>query len=100
DGRAESRTTTRNWLLWDAALKPGTYTWQVRANGKEPETSEPRRFTITAEAVPFIVPGPGTILVHARSAPRPRTWPHDSSSPLNSLKEERARGFRALLNDV
>src|SRR5689334_19802927 len=25
DGRAESRTTTHNWLLWNEALKPGTY---------------------------------------------------------------------------
>src|SRR5690348_11240384 len=28
-GRAESRTTSRNWLLWDGMLAPGTYAWEV-----------------------------------------------------------------------
>jgi hypothetical protein len=100
DGRAESRTTTHNWLLWDAALKPGTYTWQVSARGEEPQTSEPRRFTITPDAVPFVVPGPGTILVRARSAPRPRTWPRDSANRLDALKNERAKGFKTLVEGV
>jgi hypothetical protein len=100
DGRAEGRTTTHNWLLWDAPLKPGTYTWQVSARGKEPETSEPRRFTITPDAVPFVVPGPGTILVRARSTPRPRTWARDSASALNALKSERAKGFKTLVDSV
>jgi YD repeat-containing protein len=100
DGRAESRTTTRNWLLWDAALPAGTYTWQVRVTGADEDLSEPRRFTITPDAVPFVVPGPGTILVRARGAARPRTWPHDSTSPLLALRNERAKGFNALLEGV
>src|SRR5690349_15033421 len=65
DGRVESRTTKNNWLLWDAQLPAGTYTWQVRANGPDKDLSEPRRFTITPDAVPFVVPGAGTILVKA-----------------------------------
>jgi hypothetical protein len=100
DGRAESRTTTRNWLLWDAALPAGTYTWQVRANGADKDLSEPRRFTIAPDAVPFVVPGPGAILVRARAAPRPRTWPHDSTSPLRALRDERAKGFKSLVDNV
>ena len=100
DGRAESRTTTRNWLLWDAALPPGTYTWQVRATGADKDLSEPRRFTIAPDAVPFVVPGPGAILVRARAAPRPRTWPQDSTSPLRALRGERAKGFKTLVDGV
>jgi hypothetical protein len=96
----KARTTTHNWLLWDAVLKPGTYTWQVNARGKEPETSEPRRFTITPDAVPFVVPGPGTIVVRARSTARPRTWARDSASALNALKSERAKGFKTLVDSV
>ena len=100
DGRAESRSTTRNWLLWDAQLPAGTYTWQVRARGTDNDLSEPRRFTITADAVPFVVPPPGTILVHARSAPRPRTWAKDPSGTLRALKDERATGFKSLVQNV
>ena len=99
DGRAESRTTTRNWLLWDAQLPPGTYTWQVRVRGVDNDTSEPRRFTITPDAVPFVVPGPGTILVRARSAPRPRTWAGENTT-LRALKNERAKGFKSLVENV
>lgn len=97
DGRAESRSTTKNWLLWDAVLPAGTYTWQLKVTGRIKEASELRRFTIAPNAVAFVVPSPGAMLVRARSVPRPRTWPHDLASPLAAIKEERARGFNQLL---
>jgi hypothetical protein len=100
DGRVESRTTPRNWLLWDQPLPPGTYTWQLRVAGAEKDLSEPRRFTIAPDPVPFVVPAPGAMLARARSVARPRTWANDSSHPLAALKSERARGFRALLDGV
>ncbi|HUQ27811.1 MAG TPA: DUF4962 domain-containing protein [Usitatibacter sp.] len=100
DGRVESRSTTRNWLLWDQALPPGTYTWQVRVSGVEKDLSEPRRFTIAAGAVPFVVPDPGAILVRARGTPRPRTWHSDASSALVALKSGRAKGFKTLVDGV
>jgi hypothetical protein len=100
DGRAESRTTARNWLLWGEALPAGTYTWQVRASGAEKDLSEPRRFTIAPDPVAFVVPGTGTMLVRARATPRPRTWPRDATSPLAALKDERAKGFEKLVEGV
>ena len=100
DGRVEARSTTRNWLLWDAALPPGTYTWQVRVSGAMKELGEPRKFTIEPGAVAFVVPSPATILVKARSMPHPRTWPHDSASPLRLFRAERAHGFKTLLGTV
>jgi hypothetical protein len=100
DGRVESRTTTRNWLLWDAQLPAGTYTWQVRVTGAERETSESRRFTITPDAVPFVVPAAGTMLVKARATPRPRTFPRGTQNALSALKEERAKGFKSLVENV
>lgn len=100
DGRVEARTTKNNWLLWDAALAPGTYTWQVRVSGATNELGEPRRFTIERDATRFVLPSPSTILVKARSAPRPRTWPHDADNPLPSFRSTRAHGFKALLATV
>jgi hypothetical protein len=100
DGRIESRSTTRNWLLWDQALPAGTYTWQLRVAGAEKDLSEPRRFTISPDPVPFVVPGPGAMLVRARSTPRPRTWARDESNPLAALKSERAKGFKTLVDGV
>ncbi len=100
DGRMESRTTNRNWLLWDQALPAGTYTWQLRVSGAEKDLSEPRRFTIAPDPVPFVVPAPGAMLVQARGTPRPRTWAHDSSNPLATLKSERAKGFKTLVDGV
>jgi hypothetical protein len=100
DGRVESRSTKRNWLLWDARLPPGTYTWQVRANGPDKDLSEPRRFTITPDAETFVVPASGALLVKARSTPRPRTFPRGSQNPLAAMKDERARGFKSLVDNV
>jgi hypothetical protein len=99
DGRVESRTTKNNWLLWDARLPPGTYTWQVRANGPDKDLSEPRRFTITPDALPFVVPGSGTLLVKARGTPRPRTFLRGQGT-LASFKDERAKGFKSMVENV
>src|SRR6059058_3870147 len=33
DGHAESRSTTRNFLLWERALPAGDYSWQLEVTG-------------------------------------------------------------------
>jgi hypothetical protein len=99
DGRAETRTTTRNWLAWDQVLEPGTYTWQVKFSPGG-ETGAPRRFTIAGDAVAFLVPDAERALEHARAVPHPRTWPRGPESPLAAVKAERARGFAALIDEV
>jgi len=99
-GRAESRTTTKNWLLWDQALPAGIYTWQVKVTGKNKDQSETRKFTIADNPVPFVVGGGGAILARAKETPRPRTWSKDLANPIPALKAERADGFRMMLKEV
>ena len=97
-GRTEKRTTQENWIVWDRALPPGEYQWQVRV--KDGESGAPRRFTIAANAASFIVPGDEAALARARQLAHPRSWPKDDSSPIAALKAERARAFAALLDEV
>jgi hypothetical protein len=99
DGRSESRKTTRNWVLWDRALPPGNYTWRVAVEGKSVR-SEPRRFTIAADAVAFVVPSPQALFDRARGTPRPRTWSADPTRPLGAARAERARGFMKMVREV
>lgn len=55
DGTTASRTTTANWLAWDEALPPGTYTWTVASTGRVDGTSQPRSFTVDASAAAFSI---------------------------------------------
>ncbi|HET6264546.1 MAG TPA: DUF4962 domain-containing protein [Usitatibacter sp.] len=97
-GRTESRTTPENWIVWDRALPPGDYQWQVKV--KDGETGAPRRFTIAANAASFIVPGDEAALARARQLSHPRSWAKDESSPIAALRAERARAFAGLLDEV
>src|SRR6266571_5776422 len=53
DSHAEQGTATYNWLNWNGTLPAGRYTWTVTRAG---QTSRPRRFSVRANAVPFVVP--------------------------------------------
>lgn len=100
DGHRETRRTQTNWVLWNRALPPGDYAWQVKVVGSEDLVSEPRRFTIAADAVSFVVP-PGDALVRrAQETPRPRTWSRDPTQPLAAARAERSAGLRRLREEV
>lgn len=99
-GRAESRTTSRNWLLWDAALAPGTYAWEVKVSGDNHDTSDKRTFTIAPGAVPFVVPSAGAMLRRAREARHPRTWSRELDDPIAAAGGERRAGLADLLQEV
>lgn len=96
-GKTETRSTTKNYVLWDRALPPGRYSWRVKAS-KANESSEPRTFTIAADAIPFVVPTPDVLLQRARRAPRPRTW-HGAEGP-SFLKSASGGAFKSLLEEV
>lgn len=100
NGQTHTRTTSRNWLLWDRTLPPGSYSWQVQVSGNSNHTSEPRKFTIAPNATAFIVPAGETLLRNAREAPRPRTWSRDATRPMSGIEAERAGGFRNLVAEV
>ena len=97
DGKVETRTTSRNWVLWDHALAPGKYSWRVKASSVN-DTSQPRIFTIAPDAVAFVVPPPEVLLQRAKQAPRPRTW-HPNESPA-FLKASRNNAFKSMVEEV
>jgi hypothetical protein len=99
-GKAETRATAHNWLLWDKALPAGEYSWQVKVSGASNYTSQPRTFTIAADPTPFVVPDGRTLVRNAREAQRPRTWGRDATRPMAAMKAERAAGLRSLLAEV
>ena len=98
DGRSESRTTTDNWLAWDTALPAGKYQWRVKMKGGD--ESQPRRFTIAADAVAFLLPPDDQMLARAKKTAHPRSFARDDTNPLPALRAERSTGFRMLLDDV
>jgi len=100
DGHVETRATPKNWLLWDAALPAGTYSWTLKVTGSERDKSDERRFTIARDATAFVVPPADAMVKRARATPRPRTWPADASGPLAAAKAERAKALRELLGAV
>src|SRR5687767_14317287 len=84
DGRSESRSAPHNWLNWDAVLPAGTYSWTVT---REDVTSLPRRFTVSVDAVPFVVPDTAVVLQHLLAKPRPRGLPDPST--LSTMASQR-----------
>ncbi|MGH8636406.1 MAG: heparinase II/III domain-containing protein, partial [Burkholderiales bacterium] len=76
DGHIESRTAEHNWLNWNATLPAGDYSWSVTRAG---DTSEPRRFTVGRDAVPFVVPDMNAVIDHLLATPRPRGLPDDAT---------------------
>jgi hypothetical protein len=100
DGKIEKRSSTRNFVIWPHALRPGTYTWTVKVMGRKEQASEARAFTIDGAAVEFVVPGGEAALERAKKTPRPRSWPHDGSSPVAAAKTDRAGGLKDLQGQV
>ena len=45
DGSSESRTTARNWLVWDKVLPAGNYSWTMKST-LDKEVTQPRTFTV------------------------------------------------------
>jgi len=81
DGRMRSNTVARNWINWDEVLPAGAYTWQVQAtNAGGTQQSRPRRFTVDAGAVPFLVPDWITLFNRAAAKPHPRALPDPATA--------------------
>lgn len=90
DGSNRSRAAPQNWINWDEALPPGDYTWRVRLDsGGSVQESKARRFTVRADAVPFVVPSADTLFSRAVAKPRPRALP-DAATAQAMLAERQA----------
>ncbi len=72
DGHIETRDTRHNWFNWDTALPAGDYRWAVTQNG---HTSQARRFSVDAAAVPFVVPDMAALAARLAAEPHPRSLP-------------------------
>ena len=83
DGSSRSITATHNWINWDEVLPAGNYTWQVQVTSAGGvQQSRARRFTVSATAVPFLVPDWETLFNRAAAKPRPRALPDPATAQL------------------
>jgi hypothetical protein len=95
DGTSRSRAAPQNWINWDEALPPGDYSWQVRLDtGGTLVDSRARRFTVRADAVPFVVPAADTLFMRAVSKPHPRAMPDAATA--QAMIEQRQAGLAQL----
>src|SRR5882672_9624118 len=79
DGRTKTLSAPRNWINWDEALPPGNYSWRVQAGA---QSSNVRRFTVTADAVPFVEPDVADVIEQLLSKPHPRGLPDSATLAL------------------
>ena len=81
DGHTRSNTAARNWINWDEVLPAGSYTWQVQAtNANGTQQSRPRRFTVDAAAVAFLVPDWTALFDLATAKAHPRAFPDPTTA--------------------
>jgi len=102
-GRRRTTETSRNWVTWDEQLPPGDYAWSVRlARGSGSVESAVRRFTVSPDAVPFIVPNWERLYQTAASMPHPRGFPRgeERAELMAALRGERKEAFARFLARV
>lgn len=99
DGTARTRTAPQNWINWDEALPAGSYTWQVQVtNSGGTQVSHARRFTVAADAVPFVVPDWTVLFDRAVVKPHPRALPDAATAQV--MTDQRRAEFDLLLSEV
>jgi hypothetical protein len=95
DGSSRSLPAPQNWINWDETLPPGEYLWRVRLeSGAMVLDSKARRFTVRADALPFVVPAADTLFQRAVARPRPRALPDPAVA--QAMLAERQAGFAQL----
>jgi hypothetical protein len=102
DGATEKRSASRNWLLWDEKLLPGSYAWRVSARaggGSRIKAGAWRQFTISRDARVFVVPDDAGLIAKAVAKGRPRAFPSGDARDrlIASLKNERRAAWDDLL---
>jgi hypothetical protein len=99
DGRSRSRTAPQNWINWDEILPPGSYRWQVQvADARGSGVSGWRRFTVDANARPFLVPDAATLYDRATARAHPRALPDPTA--LAAMLAQRHSGLVSLLPQI
>jgi len=99
DGHVRSVTVAHNWINWDEVLPAGSYIWQVQvSNASGTWNSNPRRFTVAANAVAFVVPDWSILFQRAAAKAHPRALP--GAAALAAMLEQRQVGLTLLRQDV
>jgi hypothetical protein len=95
DSHIEQRTATHNWLNWNGTLPAGNYTWTVT---HADQTSQPRQFTVSTIAVPFVVPDMTSVISQLLAKPHPRGMP--DTATLQAMASQRTSQIQSLERDV
>src|SRR5258706_2827239 len=99
DGRTRSLAAPQNYLNWNEVLPAGAYRWTVTAtDGGGPRTSEPRKFTVDANAKPLVVPDMAKLSAELKAKPHPRGLPE--AATLEKLARQREAAVRELRAEV
>lgn len=96
DGRTKELPATQNWRNWDEVLPAGTYSWSVSYAGGA--ASVARKFIVTANSKPFLVPNMSTLLGTVSAKPHPRSLP--DATTLAAMKSQRSAAVNSLLTSV
>lgn len=89
DGTSRSLPAPQNWINWDEALPPGDYAWRVRLeSGATVLDSKARRFTVSADAVPFVVAPADVLFGRAVAKPHPRALPDPATAQAMLAKRQ------------
>jgi hypothetical protein len=95
DNHTKTLSASRNWINWDEVLPSGNYSWQVQAGA---QSSNVRRFTVSANAVPFVVPDMAGVINQLLAKPHPRGLP--DSVTLATMANQRGIALAALRSQV
>jgi len=100
DGHSESAYSDSNWIAWPAVLPAADYAWRVRAvtAGAAAPFSQPRGFSVSPQALPFVMPAPSALSARALVTARPRSLPvgHENLVWRSNLMTMRYAGVQAL----
>ena len=100
DGQWRKATTKRNSLSWPEPLPPGDYEWKVSPAGG----TATRRFTVTRDALPFVVPPEAELLMRTSQAKHPRFQIRRPAGPppteLSALSDRVFKGLGRPIEEV
>src|SRR5712692_31030 len=92
DGHTEQRTATNNWFNWTGTLPVGNYTWTVTLAGL---VSSARQFTVSANALVFVVPDMTSLISQLQGKLHPRGLP--DATTLSTMASQRTSALGSLM---
>ena len=95
-GRTRTLKAPQNYINWDEVLPPGSYSWSVTLDGSQ--ASRPRRFTVGAEAKPFLAPDMDALARRVKAKPHPRGLP--DAAALALMARQRPEGVARMRAEV